>query len=163
MKSTEELSREGIIFEAKPDVIPYNYRISYKVSVICLLMKICCGRKGCSLVKIHIIANALADNNFKQVLINFLESNIAKDIMIRFDPAINRALEYAIADKMIAQQANGAYKLVDKGKQLVKQISNDSDVLKEEKIILERISFNLTEEKIKQISERWNYQNVKNK
>ena len=30
MRKTEELASKGIIFEAKPDAIPYNYRISYK-------------------------------------------------------------------------------------------------------------------------------------
>ena len=38
MVNTEELLKNGIIFDAKPDVVPYNYRISYKVSIICLLI-----------------------------------------------------------------------------------------------------------------------------
>jgi len=62
MVNTEELLKNGIIFDAKPDVVPYNYRISYKVSIICLLIYKCCGRMGCSLIKMHIIASALADN-----------------------------------------------------------------------------------------------------
>ena len=36
MYDTYEHSKEGFLFDAKPDVIPYNYRISYKVSILCV-------------------------------------------------------------------------------------------------------------------------------
>ena len=49
-----------IIFEAKPDAVPYNYRISYKIAQICMIIsKSCSGKSGCSLLKMHIISNAL--------------------------------------------------------------------------------------------------------
>ena len=42
-----------IIFDSKPDAVPYNYRISYKIAQICLIVaKSCSGRAGCSLVKL---------------------------------------------------------------------------------------------------------------
>ena len=109
MQKTEELAKEGVIFEAKPDAIPYNYRISYKISIICLLIHSCCGRRGCSLIKMHIIGSALSDNRFKQKLKKFLNSHLQYNLIVRFDPALNRALEYAIADEMIVQQGNGTY------------------------------------------------------
>ena len=28
-----------IVFNAKPDAVPYNYRISYKVTQLCLIMR----------------------------------------------------------------------------------------------------------------------------
>ena len=42
------LQYTDIIFDAKPDAVPYNYRISYKVTQLCLIMRIC-GRGGCLL------------------------------------------------------------------------------------------------------------------
>ena len=35
------LQYTDIIFDAKPDAVPYNYRISYKVTQLCLIMRIC--------------------------------------------------------------------------------------------------------------------------
>lgn len=162
MKKTEELAKEGVIFEAKPDAIPYNYRISYKISTICLLIHSCCGRRGCSLIKMHIIGSALSDNRFKQELIKFLNSRVQHNLIVRFDPALNRALEYAVADAMIAQQGNGTYKLIEKGKKLVKAIIEDKEIFRSEKETLNEISLSLTEERIKEISERWKYQNAEN-
>lgn len=157
MVNTEELLKNGIIFDAKPDAVPYNYRISYKVSIICLLIYKCCGRRGCSLIKMHIIASALADNRFYEKLIKFLNSHLQYEFIVRFDPALNRALEYALADELIVQQGNGTYKLSAKGKELAKMIADDKEVLENEKTILEDISLNLSEDRIKEISERWKY------
>jgi hypothetical protein len=35
------LEYTDIVFNAKPDAVPYNYRISYKVTQLCLIMRIC--------------------------------------------------------------------------------------------------------------------------
>lgn len=162
MRKTEELASKGIIFEAKPDAIPYNYRISYKISVICLLIHSCCGRRGCSLIKMHIIGSALSDDRFKQRLMKSLNSQLQYNFIVRFDPALNRALEFALADKMIVQQGNGTYKLSEKGKKLATTISDDESIFRTEKEILREISLSLTEERIKELSERWKYHNAKN-
>ena len=162
MKKTQELAKKGIIFDAKPDAIPYNYRISYKISIICLMIYSCCGRRGCSLIKMHIIGSALSDNRFRKKLMTFLNSHLQYNIIIRFDPALNRALEFAIADEMIVQQGNGTYKLTEKGKKLAKAISDDKTIFRSEKEILSEISLGLTEERIEELSERWRYQNAEN-
>lgn len=153
----EELLKNGIIFDAKPDAVPYNYRISYKVSIICLMIYKCCGRRGCSLIKMHIIASALADSRFYKKLMKFLDSNLQREFIVRFDPALNRALEYALADGLVVQQANGSYKLSVEGKSLAKEISEDNEILCSEKQILDDIFLKLSEERIKEISERWKY------
>lgn len=157
MLDQEELLKNGIIFDAKPDAVPYNYRISYKVSIICLMIYKCCGRRGCSLIKMHIIASALADSRFYKKLMKFLDSNLQREFIVRFDPALNRALEYALADGLVVQQANGSYKLSVEGKSLAKEISEDNEILCSEKQILDDISLKLSEERIKEISERWKY------
>ena len=93
---------------------------------------------------------------------NLTHKNIGTLIVIRFEPSINRALEYALADGFIAQQANGTYKLMDRGRALVKEILNDDTLFQREKDVLEEIQCDLTEEKIKSLMEGWRYQNVKN-
>lgn len=160
MLNADELLKNGIIFDAKPDAVPYNYRISYKVSIICLLIYKCCGRRGCSLIKMHIIAAALADNRFYNKLMKFLNSYLHYEFIVRFDPALNRALEYALSDELIVQQGNGTYKLSIKGKELAKMIADNEEILRNEKNILDEISLNLTEERIKEIAERWKYLNA---
>ena len=47
----DSLIKGDIVFNAKPDAVPYNYRISYKVSQLCLIMRICGWGDSCSLIK----------------------------------------------------------------------------------------------------------------
>lgn len=94
---------------------------------------------------------------------NFLNLNLQYELIVRFDPALNRALEYALADELVIQQGNGTYKLSVRGKELAEKISEDKEILCSEKIILSEISSKLSEEKIKEISERWKYQDAENK
>jgi DNA-binding PadR family transcriptional regulator len=110
----------------------------------------------------HIIGSALSDNRFKQKLLKYINSHLQNNLIVRFDPALNRALEYALADEMIVQQGNGTYKLTDKGKKLAQAIVDDTEIFKSEKDTLNEISLNLTEDRIKEISERWKYQNAEN-
>lgn len=53
------LEYTDIVFNAKPDAVPYNYRISYKVTQLCLIMRICGRGDVCSLIKLHLISFAL--------------------------------------------------------------------------------------------------------
>ena len=162
MREKINLIKEGIVFDAKPDAIPFNYRISYKVSLICMIIKVCCGRRGCSLVKMHMIATAVSEREYEEKLKRYLQTQIPGTFVIRFEPSLNRALEYALADGFIAQQVNGTYKLIDRGKVLVKEIQNDDAIFRYEKKVLEEIQCDLTEEKIKSLMEGWRYQNAKN-
>lgn len=162
MREKINLIKEGIVFDVKPDAIPFNYRISYKVSLICMIIKVCCGRRGCSLVKMHMIATAVSDREYEEKLKRYLQTQIPGTFVIRFEPSLNRALEYALADGFIAQQVNGTYKLIDRGKVLVKEIQNDDAIFRYEKKVLEEIQCDLTEEKIKSLMEGWRYQNAKN-
>ena len=162
MREKINLIKEGIVFDAKPDAITFNYRISYKVSLICMIIKVCCGRRGCSLVKMHMIATAVSDREYEEKLKRYLQTQIPGTFVIRFEPSLNRALEYALADGFIAQQVNGTYKLIDRGKVLVKEIQNDDTIFRYEKKVLVEIQCDLTEEKIKSLMEGWRYQNAKN-
>ena len=127
-----------------------------------MIIKVCCGRRGCSLVKMHMIATAVSDREYEEKLKRYLQTQIPGTFVIRFEPSLNRALEYALADGFIAQQVNGTYKLIDRGKVLVKEIQNDDAIFRYEKKVLEEIQCDLTEEKIKSLMEGWRYQNAKN-
>lgn len=156
LENTDLIENYGIVFNAKPDAVPYNYRISYKVSQICLILhKSCWGKSGCSPVKLHMISFALSSRAIMERLINFTRSDYALPPIIRFDPAVNRAVSFAVADGLIFQAINGKYVLTDKGKMLVSEIEKDSEVLVVEKHDLSILSKKLTDEKIKQLSEVW--------
>lgn len=89
----DSLIKGDIVFNAKPDAVPYNYRISYKVSQLCLIMRICGWGDSCSLIKLQMISYALFSSETMSHLINYAEGYGPAPI-VRFDPAVNRSLQY---------------------------------------------------------------------
>lgn len=158
---SDYLLTNEIIFDSKPDAVPYNYRISYKIAQLCLIIaKSCNGKAGCSLVKLHIISNALNTRNYMNALENYVNNKMSF-MLVRFDPAVNRALKYAIADNLIVQLKNGTFKLAKNGKELVKKIDKE-EILLEEKNFLNKLGTKLTKEKVEQLMSLWRYKNADN-
>lgn len=153
-----------IVFDAKPDAVPYNYRISYKVAQICfILAKACRGKAGCLPVKLHIISFAMCSKDAMDKLINYAQYDFCVPPIIRFDPAVNRAVTFAIADNLIFQGKNGKYILTNKGWDLVSEIDKDESIFVAEKSALSLLSKKLTDNKIKQLSDIWRNTYAENK
>ena len=156
------LMTDLVVFDAKPDAVPYKYRISYKIGQICLILSIC-GGTSCSFLKMQMISNALNDKKSEKELLEFCEDNNLLFVSaIRFDPAVNRVLGYALADGIIKQLVKGTYKLTDKGKKFVKKIKQDKELMANEIGFLERIGNRLSEEKISELMNRWRGMDVGN-
>ena len=156
------LMTDTVIFDAKPDAVPYKYRISYKMGQLCMILSIC-GSPSCSFLKIQMIANALNDRTNEKDLLDFCQQkNLLFISAIRFDPAVNRVLGYALADGLIKQLVKGTYKLTDKGKEFVKKIKADKELMQNEKSFLEKIGNRLSEEKISELTDIWRYADARN-
>ena len=154
------LLRGDIVFDAKPDAVPYNYRVSYKVSQICLIMRICGWQGSCSLIKLHMISFALCTRDSMDRLLRFANDELSNPPIVRFDPAVNRALTFAVAYGFIMQQKSGTYKITDRGKNFADQIKFVGDLMTSEIGYLTELSKKLTENKIKELTEIWRVRNV---
>lgn len=153
-----------IIFDAKVDAVPFNYRISYKVSLVILIIGKCCGRKGCSAIKLQMISSASATFKKKNELLESVQlSYLAESTLVRFDPAISRAINFALADELIYRQANELFRLTTIGKELLTSIYSDKELMVVEKNFFSDLSNQLTEEMIENFSGNWRInQNVEN-
>ena len=146
----------NIVFDAKPTAVPYNYRISYKVSQLCLIMYIC-GRGGaCSLIKLHMISFALFSHNNMKNLIEFANGKSTIPL-VRFDPSVNKAITYAVAYGFVKRHKSNNFLLTNMGNKLVEQIKLVGDLMVTEISDLNMLSKNLTEGKIKDLIENWRY------
>lgn len=150
-----------IIFEPKADAVPFNYRISYKVSLICLILHECCGKKGCSATKLQMISFAATSLKSQSELLSSF-GNYNDATIVRFDPTISRAINYAIYDNIIFRQGNGLFRLTDKGNEMVSNIFADDILMNAEKVFFKSLSNKLTEDYIADLSKRWGEFNAKN-
>ncbi|MGN4127229.1 hypothetical protein ACMGD3_19795 [Lysinibacillus sphaericus] len=134
-----------IKFEARPEAIPYYYRLSYRISLTVLIFKLTGGRGGCSLSKIHLITTSMYSEEEMDHLIKYLEPNQQLLLNLRYDPTVNSTIEFMIADQLIFQQKNGYYRLTKKGATFANKIIANKDLLKYEKEQLNKIGTNLSE------------------
>ena len=155
------LQYDNIVFDAKPDAVPFNYRISYKVTQLCLIMRICGRGNVCSLIKLHMISFALLSQVNLMRLIEFAEGTGSVPI-VRFDPAVNRALTYAIAYGLIERQQTAKYKLTDRGQRLAEQIAVVGDLMVVEISNLKLLAKKLTETKVNEIVDKWRVKDAEN-
>lgn len=153
------LLRGDIIFDAKPDAVPYNYRVSYKVTQLCLILHICGWGDSSSLIKLQMISLAMFSQDNMDKLIRFTTDGFNMPV-VRFDPAVNKALNYAIAYGFITQSKSGNYKLTQSGKSLVEKINLTGDIMVTEIHVLSELSKKLTEIKIKELTDMWRAQNA---
>lgn len=158
--SDNPLLRGNIVFNAKPDAVPYNYRVSYKVSQLCLIMRICGWSDSCSLIKLQMISFALFSRDNMEKLIRFAEDEFSTPSIVRFDPAVNKALTFSVAYGFVIQQKNGNYKLTERGHNLAEQIIMVGDLMATEIDDLKELSKKLTEGKIKELTDMWRIKNA---
>lgn len=82
--------------------------------------------------------------------------------LVRFDPAVNRALTYAIGYGLIEQQANGKYKLTCSGKQLAEHVKAVGDLMVTEIMSLNLLAKKLTEKKVEEVVDQWRIKDAEN-
>lgn len=150
------IQNNDIIFDAKADAVPYHYRITYRVALVCMIIGKCCGKKGCSAIKLQIICASTESLTAQAELFELVDMKIVSETtLIRFDPAITRAINYALYDNLIFRQSNGLYRLCDKGKKLVEEIYRDGDLMQQEKALFSQLKGKLHEDIIEKISSNW--------
>ncbi|RNC98266.1 hypothetical protein [Lysinibacillus halotolerans] len=152
MKNNILIPSEYVKFDAKPDAVPYKYRLSYRISITCLILKITGGRSGCSLTKIHLITISMYSTKSMDHLLAYLNEPKSNFLTLRFDPAVNKTINFMLADKIIYQQKNGLFRLSDKGKKFTQKLIRSNELLISEKSFLNNISTHLSEDIIKNIS-----------
>jgi len=93
-------------------------------------------------------------------LLKFAKEELSSPPIVRFDPAVNRALTFAVAYGFVTQQKSGTYKLTDRGQKFSDQIKLAGDLMVSEIIYLSELSKKLTESKIKELTEIWRGKNA---
>jgi hypothetical protein len=151
MDREDYILTDYIVFDSKPDAVPYQYRLSYKIALTCLIFGLTCGRSGCSLSKLHMIIVSMYSDKEKSNLLDYVDGKNNHYVVLRYDPTINKSVDFMLAEKIIFQQGNGLFRLTQSGKSFLKNIIDDKNLLVNEKKFLKKLSNKLTEKIIDKI------------
>lgn len=156
-----QIFAEKITFSKKPISIPPEYRPSYSIALIVLILKKCCQGSKSSLLKLHLINWALKSNENKDSIKKFIRSNYNESSKTwGIEPSLNRALNFSVHEG-ICKIENGKYLLEEKGDIFYSKILADSNFLNEE---IEFLKFlgkrKITDNRIESIYKKWKIQNA---
>jgi len=156
-----ELFAEKITFSKKPISIPPEYRPSYTIGLIVLILKICCQNSKSSLLKLHLIYWALKSDINRKSLKEFVVSNYTENSKTwGIEPSLNRALNYSV-NEGICSFKDGKYKLEDRGDVFYEKLIKDSELLNEEVDFLQYLGKRkITDNRINSIYKKWRGQNA---
>ncbi len=152
-----ELILKKLSFTQRPIPIPADYRPMYKIALLVLILRLCCRSETSNLLKLHLFSWALTSDKNLMKLREYVTSNFQTDFSVwGIEPALNRALQLAIAEN-ICEVVNGKnYKLTEKGFKFYEMINSDKELFNNEKIFLNFIGkIKITDSRIDAMSKQW--------
>lgn len=141
-------------FNDRPSPLPAELRPVWRISVILLVLRMS-RAKSASLLKLHFATWALRDRALGEDLIRSLETDDLADAPLpRIDPALNRAVDLAMAEGLMEIAGKKSLKLSEKGLSLSNELDNLSDCLVQEKELLSQLAPYLAESAVDQLFKR---------
>lgn len=142
-----KLKSQKITMTPRPIPIPYAYRLSYRITLSCIILYFSVGQKACSITKFQTINNALLIPDAKKQLVELLISKNDLIKELRFDPHIDTILNFLLAENLIHyQKSNDLIRLTDTGKKFIQIIIDEKSILTNEIAFLKEYSTLLKKE-----------------
>lgn len=140
-------------FGRKPISIPPDLRPLWKISQIVLVLKLCSREEKASIIKLQffnwVLASDEAMEQIKQSVL--LNDNINEVGIIHLDPSVNRAVEFAIGERLFDLNEKGSIYLTNKGEKLAQYLIEDKELFVKEKSSLSLIGKSISETKVKKL------------
>jgi hypothetical protein len=146
MKLLEELTGAPFRFTARPIAIPPDLRPIWRMTILVLFLHRCCRHGKSSLKKLHVLNWAIRHPASRQTLLDVLGGRALPDrAIVRFDPALNRALDLAKGEKLVEQVSGDRFQITAKGQQLAEEAMSDPECLTSEKWFMSEVASQVTE------------------
>lgn len=139
-------------FTRRPSPLDPELRPEWRLSVLVLLLRVCCRGTRSSLRKLHLLNWTIRSNEARLRLFALLDETIGpEDIEIRVEPALNRAIDFAAAEGLVRFVGGDKVELTPSGVSLAAEIVSAPDCLVHERAFMERLRLRLTEQKVTEI------------
>jgi predicted nucleic acid binding AN1-type Zn finger protein len=146
-------SIKGFTFKTEPMALPAELRPMHKIGLILLFLRLNSAASTSSILKIQFLNWVLKTEDMKAQLINGTDGKEATYLLkvVHLDPAVNRAVQYAIAENLIALQKTGKIKLTDSGINIADKIIINQDLFLNEKEYLKKLGKRVSDVQIKNV------------
>lgn len=139
-ESLEELfSRPGvaIAFRNQPEAIPGDLRVSWRLSMLCMLLDRCRGSRA-PLPILHVLWCAVRSASSRDLFLRWLSGERRPDeVIVRFDPSLSLTVDLGAGSGLVDfDPSKGTVALTSKGAALAREVWASEDVFQDEKAFL---------------------------
>ncbi len=135
-----------IIFRERPAALPGDLRPLWRVSLLVLLLRKCCRGDKSSLRRIHVLSSAARSKEVAETLLDAIENVIPPGLVIvRIEPALNRAIDYAIGEGLVKRGKKDRLELTSAGKKFADELMQNPLLLASEKRFINAVGYRVNE------------------
>lgn len=132
-------------FVPRPRDLPGDLRPNWRVPLLILMLDMCCRGGKSTLYKLHLLNWAIRSQGQRDLLLKNLSGDPDySQIRIQVEPSFIRAIQFAVAEKLVERLENSRVQITERGKQFAHDIK-ESESLVSEKDFLKKIGLRLTE------------------
>lgn len=136
----------AFVFRRRPVALPGDLRPTWRIGLLVLLLSQCCRQQRSSLTKLHVLNWAVRSAIHHAELTSLIEGRISPDqLIVRFDPALNRAIDFAIGEGLVKRVNGSRIELTELGKTFAGEISQDLKLYVTERMLIGEIKNRVSE------------------
>jgi len=144
--------RVPFIFRRRPVSIPADLRPAWRIGLIVLLLKKCCRQGRSSLTRLHVLSWGFVSPDGGSQLIAAAAGRLSPDsLIIRFEPFLIQAVDYAVGEGLIRRQGGGSVELTEGGRRLAEELDADESAFAAEKAVIATIRTGVSEDLVKRM------------
>ncbi|WP_405589912.1 hypothetical protein [Streptomyces sp. NBC_01190] len=141
----------NITFTQRPDPIPGDLRIGWRLSALAIVLDKCRGGTA-NPEQIHLLIWALRSSSSREMIQRWISGErMPDDFAVRYDPALSRTISIAVASGLAERRPNQSIALTSQGSALARTVWSDREVLREEKGLLSSLPGKITQKAIRDL------------
>jgi hypothetical protein len=157
----DELLDVPFTFRERSTPLPSDLRPAWRIAVLLLLLDNCRGAQA-TLKQLHVLNWAIKDRGSQLAFLEFIHGEVLpSQVIVRYDPSLNRAIDFALAEGLVLQNmdelgnatAAGSHRLAlsKAGRAIATEILSQSDCMAVEKDFLAAIGHKITQGEVESL------------
>jgi len=156
-----ELLPESVVLEgpfrfvAQPSPVPGDVRSIHRIALLLITLRKCHGDTA-TFEQLHVLNWAIhSPSSQAEFLSAFQQKGRPDDIIVRFDPGLNRTIDLARGLTLVAWGSGKRLGLTPEGLKRANEISRTTGILDREKGFLDSINGKISHSMIERLVSRW--------
>lgn len=135
------------LFQRRPLSLPEDLRPSWRIGLLVLLLSGCCRGGKSSRSRLHVLSWSVRNQESLRDLLAAISGDLnPRSLIVRVDPFLDRALDFAVGEGLIEHLGGKALALSATGKKFASEIKGDAQIFVVEKTFIEAIQQRVTED-----------------